>query len=1388
MKNAWLLVGGMPSGSFLTLWLFTFWLGFLPVEASEHPHPDLSVLPLQEVLEVSGVEKVTGGVTGRLSTSSPKERPADIPQQLVNVTGEPGKLNAVTSAAEGNDAGFSLVSRSPDHYPLVSAEEATEDVRVLGNEDGVDSSLQHHVSELERITNHNNLARINDTVNETGTLPTKKVNEKPQDRREEPKNSVNREKQSSRNEMKASRMKTNDSGTEDDDEKGERSEKTAEDADKQETQKSGWFSDTEVLDVAVVPVITHLSTHAHTHTHVHAHANTSPELEKAESLLTVEFLTKEHHIILDLHPTRDLLGASYTEPAHGEVSVWPRQCEYQGVVRGVIGSWVALSLCNVIRGVVVGGDQELLVEPTPGASNLKEPHRILSASLIPHSSGACGVKDGNMRGPREFLGTRRLNKTSEDSRTSENKSSTWDTTQNTRSDSQRVRREALRGSGELWGAAATRFVELVLVADHSYYTVHGSNTHARCRTIVNIVNALYRPLGVVVVLVHLEVLTSRGQIEVTSDFKKSLDELRTYRHRFLQERPDLPNDNTVLLTTVDFEGQTVGYASVSGMCSKKNSVAVVEDKQSHEGIVAQTVAHEMGHNLGMNHDDDGAKECHCQSRKCLMSSSGSATYREETSWSSCSRESLATGIQSGYFDCLKNVPTKLVSGASCGDGVVDVYAGEQCDCGPHKFCDNPCCVPTTCRLAVNASCASGSCCDTQKCELKRIGSKCREARSECDLPEYCKGDSEYCPDDVLKGDGTSCWGGKGHCHRGKCGSHEARCHQVWGATASVASPRCYENNRKGSSLGNCGVTSTSKTELRPCGTQDTFCGTLQCRLPKNEEPKLPGGGYVHGFWTINEDICRFIYSSSEAHPSLWLTPDGAHCGSNKMCVNQRCVEIAAPDGDCRDGCSGRGVCNNRGHCHCDPGFAPPDCSSLGPGGSIDSGEAKIRRDVNPLVEAMYILGLLLAAIVIILCCLWSRVKSWWEREGQGSCTPCCTACVNSCCCPLMDKLIHWILTVRLFKKERKRTGEVSRVPEETNKMICDVDLDFKSSPHAQGQVRLPSHSPPIYPKSGEGERPTYVQSISADSGCVVDIEEGSTKPAFTSQMSMTSLITVFRRIGSRSSKAPSEKENQRSRAFGSQKSMPLSRFVVDPLAGNGNSRQGTPPSDSLKTDFHRSVSTDVTFNARGRPEGAPPPPPNKLKPHKSVESLMNGSKVSKSPFMQLEKEDQPVKSNSSNKIANSGILNGKTNPREKKTPLMPPDKACTPQRTSPARAAPSIPTKRTPPDDTKRPLMPPGKGNTVVLADVANTRSKAPFAHRPTVEERTSPPVVPMPLQHSKTAGPPKQSNMGPRKQLNVSPPKSQGTGWQSRHQESVSVHATSGKNVKELARRLEHS
>lgn len=42
---------------------------------------------------------------------------------------------------------------------------------------------------------------------------------------------------------------------------------------------------------------------------------------------------------------------------------------------------------------------------------------------------------------------------------------------------------------------------------------------------------------------------------------------------------------------------------------------------------------------------------------------------------------------------------------------------------------------------------------------------------------------------------------------------------------------------------------------------------------------------------------------------------------------------------CPNNCNGHGVCNSRGHCHCDMGYSPPHCDYPGPGGSEDSGPA-----------------------------------------------------------------------------------------------------------------------------------------------------------------------------------------------------------------------------------------------------------------------------------------------------------------------------------------------------------------------------------------------------------------------------------------------------------------
>lgn len=52
----------------------------------------------------------------------------------------------------------------------------------------------------------------------------------------------------------------------------------------------------------------------------------------------------------------------------------------------------------------------------------------------------------------------------------------------------------------------------------------------------------------------------------------------------------------------------------------------------------------------------------------------------------------------------------LFKSPECGNMFVE--DGEECDCGLPGRCDNPCCNAHTCKLHVNATCATGDCCDT----------------------------------------------------------------------------------------------------------------------------------------------------------------------------------------------------------------------------------------------------------------------------------------------------------------------------------------------------------------------------------------------------------------------------------------------------------------------------------------------------------------------------------------------------------------------------------------------------------------------------------------------------------------------------------------------------
>nr|XP_027228862.1 uncharacterized protein LOC113820718 isoform X1 [Penaeus vannamei]XP_027228863.1 uncharacterized protein LOC113820718 isoform X1 [Penaeus vannamei]XP_027228864.1 uncharacterized protein LOC113820718 isoform X1 [Penaeus vannamei]XP_027228865.1 uncharacterized protein LOC113820718 isoform X1 [Penaeus vannamei] len=831
----------------------------------------------------------------------------------------------------------------------------------------------------------------------------------------------------------------------------------------------------------------------------------------------------------------------------------------------------------------------------------------------------------------------------------------------------------------------------------------------------------HRQLGIVLVLTEVKVWAYGNEITVSSNRHETLNNFETYRDKLLKEEPHLANDNTALITRQAFENAG-GLAFTGMMCKDGLSAVLVRDDDRSSGLIGHILAHELGHSLGMKHDEEeeegGAGEgCGCRAGACLMKKSVPHKYDPTQTWSLCSRQYLRKQRQSNTLGCLANIPTKPFPGASCGNGIVE--EGEQCDCGLPEFCRNRCCDAATCRLTANATCASGACCDTDTCKPRPAGAECRAARGECDLPEFCHGNSETCPDDLHKRDGTPCMHERGHCYSGRCGSHDGRCREVWSQPTWAASPTCFARlNTEGSEDGNCGL---QRNQFVPCDRDSVMCGTLHC-TPR--DTSLTGLPWYHYNYTreVESTRCSFVIGAEIYPSSHWLSPDGAKCAEGKMCVNQRCVAVPAADGarQCPGNCSGHGVCNNKNQCHCDPGFTPPDCARPGMGGSVDSGPAsRPSRDGSTAALVLCVLFVLLLTLAAALFCAWGRLRRCWEKQGRekvSAIAPRCASCIDTCCCPLVSKITHWMVTVGpLGKRPRTSRKEIHTVDvstaTESGRTICQVDLDFegrqrsrtnswgvanerlvteivtlepKNSPELHRKVQLPSDSSSL--KSVDSlKRPKYMQSVSVDSGCVLDADENSLKDSQSSNVSMRSLVSLFSKFGTKGQGAEPDKGSRRSVTMGEEKAMPLSRIVVDPYINNRRSRHGTPPPIptqppvALRPAYGRSISTDVPAS-RGRPAQPPPMPPANTKPNQGRHSIPDAhSKLASNLFIQTENQKRRTSSSSScDSVQSNGrvrpvALTASTQDNDKKTPMKPPAVPRPTSRTSPAREPPSLP-------------------------------------------------------------------------------------------------------------------
>ncbi|XP_031507809.1 disintegrin and metalloproteinase domain-containing protein 8 isoform X5 [Papio anubis] len=594
-----------------------------------------------------------------------------------------------------------------------------------------------------------------------------------------------------------------------------------------------------------------------------------------------------HNFTLHLRKNRDLLGSGYTETytaANGsEVTEQPRgqdHCFYQGHVEGHPDSAASLSTCAGLRGFFQVGSDLHLIEPLDEGGEGGR-HAVYQAEHLLQTAGTCGVSDdslGSLLGPRT--------------------------------------------------AAVFR--------PQPGFQMLGSEAAVRHRVleVVNHVDKLYQKLNFRVVLVGLEIWNRQDRFYVSPDPNVTLENLLAWQARRLTQRH--LQDNVQLITGVDFTGTTVGLARVSAMCSH-SSGAVNQDHSKNPVGVACTMAHEMGHNLGMDHDEN-VQGCRCrepsEAGRCIMAGSiGSAFPRM---FSDCSQAYLEGFLERPQSACLANAPdlSHLVGGPVCGNLFVE--RGEQCDCGPPEDCRNRCCNSTTCQLAEGAQCAHGTCC--QECRVKPAGEPCRPKKDTCDLEEFCDGRHPECPEDAFQENGTPCFGG--YCYNGTCPTLTQQCQAFWGPGGRAAEESCFSYDI----LPGC-KTSWYRADM---------CGVLQCKGGQHPPGRtscilnhvchalttedgtayelVPEGtrcGPEKGHWLRDASYPRFA-GNNVARTYTFTDPETAPPSATATGYVWPLGTVPQPRGVCglSGQCHNHGVCNHKQECHCHAGWAPPYCAKL----------------------------------------------------------------------------------------------------------------------------------------------------------------------------------------------------------------------------------------------------------------------------------------------------------------------------------------------------------------------------------------------------------------------------------------------------------------------------
>ncbi|XP_068422717.1 zinc metalloproteinase-disintegrin-like MTP4 [Clinocottus analis] len=625
-------------------------------------------------------------------------------------------------------------------------------------------------------------------------------------------------------------------------------------------------------------------------------------------------------IEMRLERNRELLTKDYTETyyhADGtEVTAAPDDvdhCYYHGSIVNNSQSSVSVSTCDGLRGYFRIAAQRYLIEPLSGGD--EGDHAVTTLDDKESTPALCGVTNTSWSDDFEPPTSRSRSR-----------------------------------SAGISIVQKQKYIELFLVADNRAYDKSGrdkTKLRKRIFEIVNFVNMVYKPLRTFIALVGLEIWSGQDMISVTPPAGANLDAFMKWRNSVLVKRKK--HDNAHLISGIDFEGATVGLAFIGTLCSG-HSVGIIQDHNDRSIAVGATLAHEMGHNLGMNHDDSSS--CACSGDSCIMAAA--LSWNIPRTFSSCSSNNYEKYLLARSPDCILDKPDyrTLEAPPVCGNGFVET--GEQCDCGSVEECTNRCCNATSCTLKEGSQCGEGECC--QDCKILPRSVECRRSKDECDLAEYCDGESATCPENVFAVNGLPCDGELGYCFNGQCPQRSDQCVKMYGASAIEASLSCYRQNTRGTYYAFCKRPQNEK--YIPCQQEDMFCGKLFCHGGQDS----PNYGRM-----VRVGDCKAAFFEDYTK-DYGQVDTGTKCGDGKVCSQNECVELetAYRNVNCSAKCRGHAVCNHRSECQCEPGWTPPYCDSNVPT-SLSPGA------IAAIVVTVLLLGLgVIAAVVGI---MWKRRQS-----------------------------------------------------------------------------------------------------------------------------------------------------------------------------------------------------------------------------------------------------------------------------------------------------------------------------------------------------------------------------------------------------------------------------